>query len=81
MNFVGVVSSLSRAGGEFCILAPFGCEMVSGCREEIPVPMSEVRAEETDRVVGMCLRAVKGRKSQEKMKDELQVFWPRYFHR
>ncbi|MFA0792489.1 hypothetical protein ACCI51_18275 [Microbulbifer echini] len=43
--------------------------------------MSEVRAEETDRVVGMCLRAVKGRKSQEKMKDELQVFWPRYFHR
>ncbi len=62
-------------------MAAFGCEMVSGCREEIPVLMSEVRAKETDRVVGMCLRAVKGRKSQEKMKDELQVFWLRYFHR
>ncbi|GAA5445816.1 hypothetical protein Misp06_04021 [Microbulbifer sp. NBRC 101763] len=58
----------------------FAREIVSGHRES-PIPVNEARAEETDQVVGMYLRAVKGRKSQSKVEAELEVFWLRYFRR
>ncbi|WHI52964.1 hypothetical protein P3339_09440 [Microbulbifer sp. MLAF003] len=58
----------------------FAREMVSGHRESL-IPVNEARAEETDQVVGMYLRAVKGRKSQNKAEAELRVFWLRYFRR
>ncbi|MCO1336446.1 hypothetical protein MO867_19110, partial [Microbulbifer sp. OS29] len=61
-------------------MSSFARGMKSKHREN-PELVNEVRAEETDQVVGMYLRAVKGRGNQEKAGVELAVFWLRYFRR
>ncbi|WP_444886497.1 hypothetical protein [Microbulbifer sp. JMSA008] len=61
-------------------MSSFARNMKSNYREN-PEPVNEGRAEETDQVVGMYLRAVKGRNNQDKARVELTVFWLRYFRR